>query len=161
MDDLTLERMVELKKQGYYCSQILMIMGMDLQGKENPDLIRAMHGLAGGLGFSGETCGALTGGACLLALYAGKGRPADEEHQNTPKGGPFAVVDMIIDLVEWFKNGYGREYGCIRCEDITSGQSQNIATRCPRMVAGTFQKVKELLVENGIDPRSHLRRDKV
>ena len=148
MEDTTLARMMELKQQGYYCSQILMIMGLELQGKENPDLIRAMHGLAGGLGFSGETCGALTGGACLLALYTGKGRPSDEEHQS--------INPMIIDLVEWFKNGYGQEYGTassysIRCEDITTGHAQNIATRCPRMVAGTFQKVKELLVENGID----------
>ena len=143
MDDFTLGRMKELKQQGFYCSQILMILGMELQGRENPDLIRAMQGLAGGLGFSGETCGALTGGACLLALYAGKGRPNEEEHQY--------LNPMILDLVDWFKEGYGKDYGSIRCEDITTGGRLNLSTRCPTMVAGTFQKVKELLVENGFD----------
>jgi len=143
MDDLTLARMRELKQQGFFCSQILMTLGMELQGKDNPDLIRAMNGLAGGLGFSGETCGALTGGACLLGLYAGKGQPAEDEN--------LQLNAMIIELVRWFKTGYGQEYGSIRCEDILSGSSQAIATRCPMMVAGTFQKVKELLVENGFD----------
>ncbi len=143
MDDFTLARMRELKQQGFFCSQILMTLALDLQGKENTDLIRAMNGLAGGLGFSGETCGALTGGACLLGLYAGKGKPTDEEN--------LRLNSMIMELVRWFKDGYGQEYGSIRCEDILADGPQNLATRCPTMVAGTFQKVKELLVENGFD----------
>ena len=141
MDDL--DRMRELKQQGFFCSQILMILGMELQGKENPELIRAMNGLAGGLGFTGETCGALTGGACLLGLYAGKGTPTEEEN--------LRLNFMIEDLVKWFKAGYGQEYGGIRCEEILGGKMQLQATRCPTMVAGTLQKVKELLVENGFD----------
>ncbi len=141
MDDL--DRMKELKQQGFFCSQILMTLGLELQGKENPDLICAMNGLAGGLGFMGETCGALTGGACLLGLYAGKGAPAEEEN--------LRLNFMIEDLLKWFKSGYGQEYGGIRCEEILGGHMQFQATRCPTMVAGTFQKVKELLVENGFD----------
>lgn len=138
-----LDRMKELKQQGFFCSQILMTLGLELQGKENPELIRAMNGLAGGLGFSGETCGALTGGACLLGVYAGKGASTEEEN--------LRLNFMIEDLVKWFKQGYGQEYGGIRCETILSGVSNGQATRCPVMVAGTFQKVKELLVENGFD----------
>jgi hypothetical protein len=141
MDDL--DRMRELKQQGFFCSQILMIMGMELQGKENPDLIRATHGLAGGLGFTGETCGALTGGACLLGVYAGKGQPDEEEN--------LRLNFMIEDLVKWFKAGYGQEYGGIRCAEILGGNMQFQTTRCPKMVAGTLQRVKELLVENGFD----------
>lgn len=139
----TLERMRELKQQGFFCSQILMLLAMDLQGRDNPALIRAVHGLAGGLGFTGETCGALTGGACLLGLYAGKGRPDDEED--------LRLNFMIEDLVKWFREGYGAEYGGVRCAEILAGDPQAQATRCPVMVAGAFQKVKELLVENGFD----------
>jgi hypothetical protein len=138
-----LDRMQELKQQGFFCSQILMILGLELQGLENPQLVRAMHGLAGGLGFTGETCGALTGGACLLALYAGKGQPVDEDDPR--------LLFMVDDLVKWFKAGYGQDYGDIRCETILSGAPNVQAARCPVMVAGTFQKVKELLVENGFD----------
>jgi hypothetical protein len=138
-----LDRMRELKQQGFFCSQILMTLGLELQGKENPELIRAMNGLAGGLGFTGETCGALTGGACLLGVYAGKGAPTEEEN--------LRLNFMIEDLVKWFKAGYGQEYGGIRCAEILGENRQFQAARCPAMVIGTFQKVKELLVENGFD----------
>lgn len=137
------ERMKELKQQGFFCSQILLIMGLELQGKTNPDLVRAMHGLAGGLGFSGELCGALTGGASLLGLYAGKGTPEQEEDPR--------LIFMVQDLVNWFKAEYAGQFGGIRCEEILAGSSQNQATRCPILVNGVLQKVKELLVENGYE----------
>jgi C_GCAxxG_C_C family probable redox protein len=141
MEDM--DRILELKQQGFFCSQILLIMGLELQGKTNPDLVRAAQGLAGGLGFTGELCGALSGGATLLGLYAGKGTP---EQADDPR-----LLFMIEDLVKWFKTEYGEPFGGIRCEEIIAGDSQNTTRRCPLMVAGVFQKVKELLVENGYD----------
>ena len=51
------DRMLELSGQGYFCAQILMILALESEGKEDPDLIRAVGGLNGGLGFSGRTCG--------------------------------------------------------------------------------------------------------
>jgi hypothetical protein len=141
MDEMDLLR--ELKRQGFFCSQILILMGLELQGKTNPDLVRTMHALAGGLGFTGETCGSLTGGACLLGLYAGKGTP---EQEDDPR-----LLFMVEDLVRWFKSDYGEKYGGIRCQDIVGENPKNMAERCPLIVLGTFQKVKELLVENGFD----------
>ena len=141
MDDM--ERMIELRKQGFFCSQILMLMGLELQGKTNPDLVRSMHGLARGLGDTGEICGALTGAACLLGLYAGKGNPEEGEDPR--------VDFMVEDLVKWFKAEYIPRYGGIRCEEILAGDPRGQVTRCPVLVAESFQKVKELLVENGFD----------
>jgi hypothetical protein len=141
MDEL--ERMRELKQQGFFCSQILLILGMELQGKENPDLVAAMNALAGGIGFTGETCGALTGGACLLGLYAGKGTPAQEEDPR--------LLFMSEDLVRWFKTEFGQKYGGIRCDEILGEGGHDMGGRCPAIVLGTFQKVKELLVESGFD----------
>jgi C_GCAxxG_C_C family probable redox protein len=141
MDNM--EQLITLRKQGFYCSQMILLQGMEQMGKSNPDLVRAMHGLAGGLGFSGELCGALTGGASLLGLYAGKGTPEQEED---PK-----LDFMIQDLVKWFKSEYGEQFGGVRCEEILAGNNQNKMTRCPLMVMGVLQKVNELLVENGFD----------
>ena len=141
MDDNN--ELVVLRKQGFYCSQMILLQGMEQMGKTNPDLVRAMHGLAGGLGFSGELCGALTGGASLLGLYAGKGTPEQEED---PK-----LDFMIQDLVKWFKAEYGEQFGGIRCEEILAGNNQNKMTHCPLMVMGVLQKVKEVLIENGYD----------
>lgn len=140
MDEL--DQLMALRKQGFYCSQIILLKGLEMQGKSNPDLISAMHGLAGGLGFAGELCGALTGGAALLGLYAGKGTPEQDED--------LRLNFMTADLVNWFKAEYGEPFGGIRCAEILGGDNQN-KSRCPVMVLGVLQKVKELLVENGYD----------
>lgn len=141
MDDT--DRMIELGQQGFFCSQILILQGLEFQGKTNPDLVRAMQGLAGGIGFTGETCGALTGGACLLGLYAGKGAPDEDEN--------FELMLMLGELVEWFKQTYGQQYGGIRCATILQNDPHGRMSMCPVLVAGTLQKVKELLVEHGFD----------
>lgn len=141
MDDL--ERLKALKQQGFFCSQILLIWGLELQGKDNPDLIRATQALAGGIGFTGELCGALTGGACLLGLYAGKGTP---DQAQDPR-----LDFMLEDLVRWFKHEYGEPYGGIRCAEIVGEGVRAPGPRCAGMVLGVYQKVKELLVENGYD----------
>ena len=141
MDEM--DRLIELRKQGFFCSQILILLGLELQGKDNPDLVRAMHALAGGLGFTGETCGALMGSASLLGLYAGKGTPTDEDDPR--------LLFMVEDLVRWFKSDFGEKYGGIRCQDIVGDSGKNMGERCPLIVLGSFQKVKELLVENGFD----------
>ena len=141
MDDFG--RIKELSQNGYYCSQILVQMGLDLQGKSNPDLIRSMQALAGGIGFNGLLCGALSGGACLLSLYAGTVNRTDENKE---------VLDlMLIDLVNWFKSEIGSKYNGIDCDAILEGQRMNIPLRCPGLVQGVFQKVKEILVEYGFD----------
>jgi hypothetical protein len=131
----------ELKAQGYYCSQIIMHMGLEIQGKTNPDLISSMHALAGGVGFNGYLCGALTGGACLLGLYAGTGRlgqPQDER------------LDLMLgELVYWFKGEFGVKG--MDCNQLLDGLQDNIPLRCPSIVASVFQKTKEILVENGFE----------
>jgi C_GCAxxG_C_C family probable redox protein len=142
MTDETM-RMLELAQQGFYCSQILLGMGLEAQGKTNIDLIRAMSGLAGGVGFSGELCGALTGGACLVGLYAGRGAPGEEEDPR--------LNLMVAELVEWFAEEYGKMYGGIRCETILGDDPTAKRTRCPTLVFGTYEKVKALLLENGFD----------
>jgi C_GCAxxG_C_C family probable redox protein len=136
-------RMMELSLEGFGCSQITMILGLEAQGKSNPDLVRAISGLHGGLGFSGKLCGALSGCCCLLALYAGRGASEETEDTRLPL--------MIQSLVEWFEQEYKSQYGGIDCSVILQGDSRNQIARCPTIVADTFDKVKEILAENNID----------
>jgi len=128
----TMLRMMELAQQGFYCSQILLWVGLEAQGKENPDLIRTMSALAGGLGFSGDICGALTGGACLLGLYAGRGTPEEEENPR--------LNLMIGELIEWFTGEYGEKFGGVRCEVILGEDPGNRTRRCFELVVATYEK---------------------
>ncbi len=140
MEELT--RISQLHLQGFHCAQVLLIMGLEYQGKEDPDLIRAMNGLSGGLGFQGKTCGALAGGACLLALFAGRGRLQEKEQR--------CLNLMIQQLVEWFEVGFGKEFGGIDCNAILGGDPWNRMTRCPRLINETYFMVRDLLKENGL-----------
>jgi hypothetical protein len=140
--DQTQLRMMELSYHGYYCSQILLLLGLDAQEKSNPDLIRAMGGLAHGSGFAGGICGTLTGAACLLGLYAGKG--TDDEHEDEH------LKYMLRDLGDWFEQTVGNRYGGITCEAIVGDRSE-IRQRCGTIVAATYAKVMELLDARGYE----------
>lgn len=136
-------RMVELSRQGFFCSQILLMLGLEAQGKENTDLVRAVSGLNGGLGFSGKICGALTGGACLLGLYAGRGsyeEPQDER-----------LNYMVQELVEWFEAETMPAYRGTACLEILENNLANRPARCPQIVFKTWEKVQKILAENGYD----------
>lgn len=140
MDDA--DRILELGRSGFQCSQILVQLGLDLQGRSNPELIRSMQGLCGGMSV-GETCGALTGGACLLGLYAGRGDPTEDDDPR--------LLFLLDDFVTWFRQEFGEAYGSLRCEDIVGPCAQHLADRCPGIVLGVYQKAKELLVDNGFE----------
>lgn len=135
------DRMLELSAQGFYCAQILMILALETEGKEDPDLIRAMSGLNGGMGFSGNACGALTGGCCLLGYFCGKGEA--EELEDPDASG------IIQEFVDWFRTSVGEAYGGTDCRNILEGDPSNKIKRCPEVVEGVFSKCIELLSENG------------
>ncbi len=134
-------RIMQLQMQGFNCSQILLTLGLEQQGKSNPDLVRAMTGLAGGLGFTGKICGVLTGAVCLLSLYAGRGELEEQEDRQ--------LNIMIEELVIWFEEKFGKEYGGIDCQTILNDDPWNRKLRCPTMVIETYAMVKELLADNG------------
>ena len=141
MDQILL-RMMELSYNGYYCSQILLLLALDAQGKSNPDLVRALGGLANGCGVATGPCGVLTGAACLLSLYAGKGSDDDREDDQ--------LQYLLRDLSDWFEKTVGSRYGGISCEAIV-GDRREIRQRCGAITAETYGKVLELLVAGGYD----------
>lgn len=143
--DQTMLRMLELRYQGYYCSQILLILALEAQGKTNRDLIRAMGGLAHGCGAEEGVCGALTGGACLIGLYAGKGCEEDDDEELK-----YLLEDLLAELFAWFSATYGRQYGGISCVAIMRGGDE-VRQACGAVVAATWAKATELLTTAGID----------
>lgn len=138
-------KLEELIEAGYECSQILVAMGLHRQGKTNWDLIRSLEGLKGGLGYSGKLCGALTGGASLLSLYAGRGPEAEPP---SPELDP-----MILEFVEWFEETVGKKYGGTDCDQITSTclDNEELSLTCVPIVINAFDKIEEILKAHGFD----------
>lgn len=136
------DRMMELSGKGFYCAQIMLILAMESEGKEDPDLVRAMGGLNGGLGFSGGPCGAMTGGCCLLSYFTGKGEAEELEDPNS------AVV--IQSYIQWFRETMEAQYGGCDCATILDGNPMNKMQRCPDIVAESFEKAMEILEAHGV-----------
>ena len=142
-------RMFELAIDGFACSQILIQLALEAQGKSSPDLVRAMSGLLNGMA-CGKVCGALTGGCCLLGFYAGRG--SHEEHADP------LFETMLRQLVQWFEAEYEARYGSIDCDKIVGDDPRLKMERCPQIVAQTLEKAKEILASNGYDFRQSRER---
>ena len=128
-------RIQQLTEEGYCCSQIIMLMGMEhTEREENPDLIRAVAGLCGGLHF-GSDCGVLSGAVCFIFLVCDK----DD------------AGEMAAELAEWFKSDHGVGDGSVACRDIIDGDDLNKLLICPKMMNTTFDKVLELLDDFGYE----------
>jgi C_GCAxxG_C_C family probable redox protein len=144
MDDLQI-RMLQLASQGFYCAQIILQLALEARGEENPALVRAMAGPAYGCGDGRATCGALSGGCCLLALYAAKGSATEKESDR--------LLLMLGALTDWFHQEMERRYGGTTCEIITGEKGPAAARqRCGEIVAQTFAKAMEILLANDFDP---------
>ena len=143
MDD-TMLRMMRLAQKGYTCSQILILLALEAKGEQNPALVRAAAGLAYGCGTGKGSCGVLTGGSCVIALFAGKG--SDEEQESEK------FMMMLQDLSDWFSERVGGQYGGIECQAIVGEEGPASARqRCGGILAETYAKVVEILIANGFD----------
>ncbi len=134
---------LKLAGQGYCCSQIIIQMALDVQGVQNPGLIRAMSGLCEGITGSRGTCGALAGAAALLGYYAGKGSVDETENERLPL--------MLSELSQWFEGHCSGSFGGIRCMDIV-GEGEPDSAVCGGLISACYGRALTLLVENGFDP---------
>ncbi|MGD9210467.1 MAG: C-GCAxxG-C-C family protein, partial [Desulfobacteraceae bacterium] len=101
MDDLLL-RITQWGHKGYSCSQILLLLAMEDREVSNPDLVRTMSGLAYGCGVGRATCGALTGGCCLLAYLAVSEIDATQPSEH--------LTVMLQELSDWFDERVGKAH---------------------------------------------------
>lgn len=139
MDSLDM-RILELSASGFCCTQILASVAMDLTGRENPDLLRALNGFCGGIGGTGGLCGAFSGGVAFLGLHCGKGSEQEERDQE--------LYPMVQELKVWFQD----RWGSLNCSDLVGqGRDERMAI-CPGIMAEAVGKCLSLLESRGIDP---------
>jgi C_GCAxxG_C_C family probable redox protein len=144
---------LELGSKGYSCAQMLVIGALRLMDRDNPDLVRAVAGLAQGVR-CGELCGALSGGACLLSIYTAKGLDSETPHDKGPL--------LISELTDWFADelcqGNGMTCAAILSRILDSVEDSNASdkrrrceTHCINMVVRVWEKCLELLRDNGFE----------
>ena len=105
------------------------------------------------IGQSGGPCGLLTGGACVLALLAGKGAEGEEPHP--------MLAPLLNDYASWF---YERTaaYGGHSCEQVALGLGARTAAgaepdpvACGDLLAECWEKILELIQNYDLDFMAH------
>lgn len=136
------DRIMELSRYGYFCGQILAKLMLETLGEENPGLVKAMGGLNGGVGFSQGCCGCMSGGACVISYFTGKGEDTGyDDAQHKP---------ALADFTQWFTEEMTAEYGGTDCRDITRGNPAKRVELCPGIIAAAYEKCIEILSERGL-----------
>ena len=92
-------------------------------GEENPQLVKAMGGLGGGIGYCGDTCGCLTGSACAIGYFLGNLAPEEKEDAQ--------MKPAVQELYQWFRQKTEEEFGAFYCKDITHLDWGVIMEKCP------------------------------
>lgn len=126
-------------REGFCCSQLLMLVLLRERGEDNPQLVRAMHGLGMGLGFANGPCGLLTGGAAVLGVLAGKGEPGELPNP--------LLVPMVNDYAQWFFERT-TDFGSPNCESVTAGLcgpgAQPSMLLCGNLLGECWEKLCEI-----------------
>ena len=139
-----MDRILELYRYGYLCSQILAILVLESTGGDNPELVRAMGGLNTGVGYSGGCCGCMTAGCCMISYFTAKPDPLS---YNSPYH-----REALTEFSKWFTEMAEENFDSVNCDDITEGNAAKRLEFCPQLIAQSYEKCMEILDEKGLLP---------
>jgi C_GCAxxG_C_C family probable redox protein len=91
---------VDMFNEGYSCSQAVVAAFGDRFGLDRDTALKISSGLGGGIGRTGDVCGAVTGAILILGLKYGSTNPRD-------KTGKFAAYKKVQEFCEAFKDRAG------------------------------------------------------
>lgn len=138
------ERIMELSRYGYACGQILAILLLETIGQENPAFVQSMQGLNGGIGGSGNLCGCMAAGCCMISYLTGKPDPQSFAHPSHKSA--------MAEFTQWFQEELEMQYLATDCRDLVGLSPGKKIQRCPSIIAATYEKVMEILERSGVLP---------
>lgn len=134
-------RAVELFKEGYHCSESVLLAFDEYTGQNYPDSVkRGMSAFVEGVGGSGCICGALAGAVFVLSTLGGRTSPNESTKQ---------LESVIKRLHDDFRN----EFKSACCRVITHNSSRIFGIgkykNCHKTVDFCATRIVELAQEQG------------
>jgi C_GCAxxG_C_C family probable redox protein len=144
----SVDRAMTLFQQGFNCSQAVCAAYAPALGLSRELALKIASGFGGGMGRSGEVCGAVTGAIMAIGLKTGPIEAAD----TAAKENTYALAHQVI---EQFTNRHGaiscRELlGCdlSQPEDLQHAREAQLFTkRCPQFVQDAAEIASALIEE--------------
>lgn len=100
----------ELFREGYNCSQAVLIAFEDKTGLDRKTAAMLSSSFGGGLARMREVCGAVSGAAMVLGLLKGFSDPKD-----------FSAKSSHYRLVQEFARRFKEENGSVICRELLNG----------------------------------------
>lgn len=142
------EQAISCLKQGFGCSQALLATYGAQFGLERETALKLGEALAGGMGRTGGTCGAVTSALIIIGLKHGRTKAEDKESQK-----------KTDSLVKEFLNKFNARNGSILCRDLLENdigtpEGMKIARDkrlfmllCPKFVRDASEILEQILEE--------------
>jgi C_GCAxxG_C_C family probable redox protein len=140
------------------CSQAVVGAFKEVLGEISDDVFKASTGFAGGIGLTGNTCGAISGGIIVLSTFLGR----EFNEFPDPEGKRFESFRLAKKLVDRCES----EYGSTKCEHVMAkimGRFYDIWTerddflaagghddKCPVVCENVAKWVAEILIEENL-----------
>jgi C_GCAxxG_C_C family probable redox protein len=136
---------VNLHLRGFNCSQAVFSTLASPLGLENSLALKIASPFGGGIGRTGETCGAISGALMALGLQKGFSEVDPQ------------AKDRIYALAREFMRRFQERYGALDCkvligvdigtpEGLQKARQQDIfSTRCSQFISGAVEIAEDML----------------
>ena len=136
-----------LHLQGFNCSQAVFSTLAEPLGLDRSLALKIASPFGGGIGRTGETCGAVSGALMALGLQFGFSEPDPQ------------AKDRVYALTREFLRRFQERYGAVACktligvdlstpEGLQKAREQDVfKTKCSQFIAGAVEIAEQMLIE--------------
>ena len=134
-------------KQDFNCSQVVFSTYAPSLGLDRETALRVAAAFGGGMGRTGETCGAVSGALMVIGLRYGQCAAEDK-----------GAKEKTYELAREFLNRFAaRNDGCVKCRELlgydvgtpeglqTAREQGLFETLCPKFVRDAAEIVEQLI----------------
>lgn len=133
------ESAADFMHQGYSCSQSVVLAFASELGIAQDVLLRIASGFGGGMGRTGNVCGAVSGAVMVIGLKSGYSSPEDK-----------AGKEKLYDMVAEFHKKFQEIYGAVDCPALLGYNLANPDDRQKARDAGLFKNRCPLFVQDAV-----------
>ena len=138
--DTKSEIAIEIFSKGFNCAQAVLASHSSDFGMDSATARKVAGAFGGGMAYSGEACGAVTGALMLIGLKYGMHIEGDKDSK-----------EKTYRIASEFISKFKKEYGSVKCTDLIKYDLAADETLKKAREAGVFKTICPLLVKRAVE----------